>query len=85
MVASPVDVTRGVVTCRSNASVPDVQRLGHCACANIDELATAGSPPEEHLSGRLMMNDDDSLERWDLRSTRRAGDPFRFNPKSLTL
>jgi hypothetical protein len=51
MAASPVDVTRGVVTCRSNASAPDVHmRLGHCACANIDELAIAGSPPEEHLA-----------------------------------
>ena len=51
MAASPVDVTRGVVTCRPNASVPDVHlRLGHCACANIDELAIAGSPPEEHLA-----------------------------------
>lgn len=51
MAASPVDVTRRIVTCRSNASVPDVHmRLGRCACANIDELSIAGSPPEEHLA-----------------------------------
>ena len=49
--ASPVDVTRRVVTCRPNASVPDVHtRLGNCACANIHELATAGSRPKEHLA-----------------------------------
>ena len=63
MAASPVDVTRGVVTCRSNASVPDVHmRLGHYLCANFYELATAGSPPAEGGASRLMMNDDDSLE-----------------------
>jgi hypothetical protein len=36
-----VDVTRRVVTCRSSAFVPDVHmRLGYCACARINELAT---------------------------------------------
>jgi hypothetical protein len=37
-------------------------RLGHCACAKIDELATLGAAFGVDQTSCMMMNDDDSLE-----------------------